>query len=511
MRRLLFVLALVLTPLMATGAAAQTTTCDAMDVPGNQTDFLNRGTPQEIVVITGGAHLVCSGGRVIRAQQATVSRASQTINLFQNVRVDDPAHTLQADQATFFSQTRRLSATGSVVVTDRNTGSIIRGDQLEYYQQTPERPQSRIETTVRSGLARAILFRAAGTGAVPGAARDSTIVDALQITIIGEETFRAIGQAVMTRDSMVATGYTIGYEQDTGTMSVAGGGRVQLPRQELRGDSIDARVGADDELEEVLTRHGAHLISEEMQVRAPAIRLMFEGGGVSRMVAMGWPAVQGVAPGPRPRVEAEEFVMESDSIDALAPGQQITEVVAIGDAFGERITPDSLLALLPEGTPEQLALISTDWMRGDTVRAYFGPADGTPESGRGVAADTAGVDPVAADTAAAAVAPADARPATGAEPAGERVMERLTASGSPARSVYRMRDENAPEAKLSINYLTASRIDVRFANGTVAVVSAEGDATGIYLQPGAPAPRRSGTGGTGGSGTTGGAPPAGGR
>jgi hypothetical protein len=429
-------------------AASAQTTCDVIRVPGSETTQMNPGTTSEILVITGGAHLVCSGNRRIRSNQATMVRASQRVELFGDVEVDDPERTMTAGEATFFSATRQLDARVNVTIRDRRTGSTIRGDRVIYYQETPERPQARIEATGTSAPARAIMFRQPVPDAEP-APVDSTVVDATQIVIIGESSFRAIGNSIMTRDSMRVTGYTIEYTQETGDLAVARDGLVEMPRQQLRGDSINATLGDDDELRDVLTRHGAALVSEEMTVTAPAIRLFFEDGGVSRMVAMNWEPPFGSEAGPRARVEAEEFIMESDSIDVLAPEQQITEAAAFGNAYGERLTPDSLRALLPDVEPAQMQLIDTDWMRGDTVRAFFAA---NPE--------------------------ADENPDAPA-----RVMERLMAIGAPALSMYRMRDENSPEAMLSINYLSASHIEVAFTDGTVSIVTAAGDAKGVYLQP----------------------------
>ena len=141
--------------------------------------------------------------------------------------------------------------------------------------------------------------------------------------------------------------------------------------------------------------------------------------------------------------------MEADSIDVVAPAQQIREAVAIGSAYGERVTPDSLRKYLPEASPDAAALIANDWMRGDTVRAFFmaNPAKAT--------------DPGASD----------------------RIMERLFASGTPAQSMYRMRDEGNPSLKLSINYLVASQIEVTFHEGAASLLRASGDAKGVYLQP----------------------------
>lgn len=454
MRRLLLAAGVLLSIALPAVVYAQGT-CRIIEVPGSNSQFSNAGTPQETVVVTGGAHMIC-GSRTLRAETLTRIAASQRIELFGNVRVEDAGRTLTAQEATFFAGTRQLAARVNVVIRDTRTGSSIRGDLVDYYQESETRPEARIEAVGTSGPARAVLFQ-------EGEAADSTIVDASQITVVGERSFVAIGNAVMTRDSMRATGFSIQYTQQSGELQVVRDGLVQLPNQRLRGDSINATIGDDDELRDVLTRHGASIESDEMDVTAPAIRLELEDGGVTRMVAMSWPAAAGALESARPRVEAEEFIMESDSIDVLAPGQQISEAWAIGDAYGERIVPDSLRALLPETTPEMLALISSDWMRGDTVRATF-----------------------------------IQNPALADDPnASERVLDRLMAAGSPAVSVYRMRAEDATDEKLSINYLTANRIEVAFVNGAVSVVSAEGNARGMYLQPAPPPATGTGTGSSG--------------
>jgi hypothetical protein len=280
-------------------------------------------------------------------------------------------------------------------------------------------------------------------------ARDSTVLDAQEIRITGGRSFRGTGSAVMRRDSLTATGHAIEFNDATRRLDVMGEALVQLPTQELRGDTITATVDEQDQIDDVLALHDASLQAEDLDVTAPAIRLLFANGGVERLVAMNWESAPGAAPGARPHVESDEFNMDADSIDVLAPEQQITAAVAIGNARGERVLPDSLQALLPDVAPEVLALLSRDWMRGDTVRARFVP---NPRA--------------EADTTA---------PAT--------VMEQLTAHGDQAQSMYSVRDDDDPEAKLSFNYLLSSYIEVNFVDGEVSTVSAAGDARGIYLQP----------------------------
>jgi lipopolysaccharide export system protein LptA len=445
----------------ATSAAAQPVTCDVVQ-RGGEAIISNAGQPTEHGIIYR-AHFICDGGRTTMiADTATYSRASGQMQLFGNVTVSNPERIMRAQRATYFTQIRQLSANGNVVVTDQETGSTIRGDLLTYVEATPDRPESQVTATATTGLARAVLLRER-TGE-PGA-RDTTVVDAAMIHVIGDRLFRGLGNAVMTRDSLRATGAAIIYSQQAGSLEVSGDGRVAMPGRNLRADSISAVLGEDDEIREVLARHEAALDSDDLQVTAPALRIFFEDGGMARLVGMGWQQRVYGAPHERPRAWSADFRMEADSLDVLAPGQQLTQAVAVGGAHVERITPDSMLALLPEVDDHVMAVIRNDWMRGDTIRAFF--TDGPP---RPVAAEVA--DPASAGDPAAA----------GPEP--ERVLERLWTVGAPASTMHRTRDENGPPGTLmSIAYLVGRQVEVSFSNGSMSVVSASDDVRGVYLQP----------------------------
>lgn len=438
---------------MLSGGAAQaqeraTSSCTLVDDPNRTVNVTNRGTPFESWFITD-AVFDCDGGRHIVAQTATYSVAGGQITLNGAVRVDDPEQTLTSEFAQYFTETRQLHARTNVVLRETGTGSVISSELLDVYQETPERDGLVIAT---GGSPRAVLFQpadSAAPAAPDAAARDSTILTAREIRIMGEESFRGTGNAVLRRDSLTARGNAIEYSQENRRLDVMGDADVELPDQELLGDTIIAIIDEQDQIESVLAKHDAELQAEDLNVTAPAIRLLFENGGVTRLVALLWEPAPGTASIARPHVESETFVLDADSIDVLAPHQQITEAVAIGNARGERILPDSLSALLPEASPEVTALLSSDWMRGDTVRARFAP------------------NPLAQTD-----STADAT-----------VMEQLSAHGNQAQSMYSVRDENDAAAKLSFNYLVSSYIEVNFADGEVSTVSAAGDAKGVYLQP----------------------------
>jgi lipopolysaccharide export system protein LptA len=442
--------------------------CDIQARPGGDLQTADRGLPTERAIVTR-ARFICDGGRrIFDAETATYSAASGMIEFFDDVRIQEAERTLTAPRVTYITRMRQMDASGGVVVTDRNTGSVIRGDLLNYLEATAQR-ESQMTVTGTTRLAQAMLV---SERAAEPAVRDTVVVDAMQIYLAGEDVFRGIGNAVLTRDSLRATGHLVEYAQAGGRLDIVGGGRVELPGYQLQGDSITAVLGEDDEIREVLTRHGSSLQSDDMRVTAAAVRLFFENGGVIRLVAMDWEPAANAVRGGRARAEAEQFRMEADSLDVLAPDRQLREAVAIGGAHVERITPDSLRALLPEVEPAIHALIADDWMRGDTVRAHFG--------GR----------PVPAADAVAAGSPADA----GAE---ERVLERLAAVGEPAQAMHRLRDENGPpDAKLSIAYLVGRQVEVWFVDGVVSVVTASDDVRGVYLQP-SEAARRTAAGGGG--------------
>ncbi|HSK20158.1 MAG TPA: hypothetical protein VK912_13480 [Longimicrobiales bacterium] len=439
--------------------------CDLLDNPTRDFNISNRGTPAESWYITQ-AVLVCPGGRRIVAQTATYSVAVGQITLNGNVQVDDEDRSLRSEFAQYFTETEQLHARTNVVLREKVNGSVIMSELLDIYQETPQRESLLIAT---GGQPRAILFQRPGTRAAAagdtlprmaaGAARDSTVLDAREIRVMGGQSFRGTGNAVLRRDSLTATGDAIEFRDATQQLDVMGSAVVQLPAQELRGDTITGTVDEQDQIDEVLARHGASLHTDDLDVTAPAIRLLFAEGAVERLVAMPWEPAPGASPGARPHVESDMFNMDADSIDVIAPGGQITQAVAIGDARGERVIPDSLQSLLPEATPEVMALLSRDWMRGDTVRARFAP---NPRA--------------EIDTAATAT-----------------VMEQLAAHGNQAQSMYSIRDEDDPAAKLSYNYLLSSYIEVNFLDGEVSTVSAAGDARGIYLQP-AEAVRAAGSG-----------------
>lgn len=353
---------------------------------------------------------------------------------------------------------------------------------------------------------------------------DTTLIDADAMDFYGQRLAVARGNVVVLRDDMQAFGDELHFDQRADSLLMTGSARVVTDERQVHGDTIAALITPERELRQVNAWRNARLESEDLEAEAPGLRILLENGEVHRMIALGDRAgsrgglgLDGLdetmdpedptdpveepdrppgrgeeqtppTPAPRPpdallpgslqrpangspgvqaRVTAEDVRMVGDSIDALAPGQQLDRVIAVGAAFGERITTDTVVV--------RPAIAENDWMTGDTIIATFAPAPDT------AAPEAEAPDPTAALLPGAAAADSTDRP--------ERVLESLTAiadSTSDARSLYAVANEEDPAEPPALNYLIAQRIHVTLRDGVVLDVSAVGrdgkPVHGVYLQ-----------------------------
>ena len=116
---------------------AQETDCRLVSVGGytHSQRFVSSFGPSEYRHhASGGVDYRCADGTRVRADSAVVFESDNQVQLYGNVRFEDPDTELRADSATYFSSARRLTATSRVEVTDRASGTVIRGDNLIYDQ-----------------------------------------------------------------------------------------------------------------------------------------------------------------------------------------------------------------------------------------------------------------------------------------------------------------------------------------------------------------------------------------
>ena len=416
----------------------------------------NVGTPYQVDHIPHPV-FACEGGLTITADSAMFVHSTREVSLFRNVVYEDTAKSLTADRAQYRSATRHLSAQGDVVLRDLQRGSRIEAPSLNYFEAMEGRPLATVE--IYSGRPRTTVTRDVVENGLQRI--DTTRVDADALQIVGEDEFHFRGDVVITATELTANAGFADFLEGGSRVVLTEAARVQAESVLLTGDTIvavqDTAAGV---LRNVEARGHAHLDSDEVDIDAPAVRTFFDDGVIQRLVALG----RGGAPGAaveQAYAYSEQFNLTADSIDARMPAQRLEEVVAIGKAYGERLAPDDSTRILvqPETAADSAlaAILAHDWVRGDTVRAFFA---------------------VAGDTAAAARTDAATADSTGG-----RVLERIVALGAPARSANRMVNQDRPDQPAGISYLTASRIVVVLADGQIEDVEAEGDVKGVYLQP----------------------------
>lgn len=305
-------------------------------------------------------------------------------------------------------------------------------------------------------------------------------IDAEQFVLEGSRYFRAMRNVSVERDSLLAQGDSLDYDQEAGAMSIFGDARVEGQSYLLTASTISV-TPTSGLREELLARRDARLSGQDVDMAAPAIRMFLESGQVNRLVAIGeippLPGeprtvdTEGLSAGDaarvlalaeraveeadsaaadslfRPSVRADQFSLIGDSIDVLSPGQVLDLVTAVGAARAEGLADDTLEAA---GLPE---IARRDWMEGDTVIADFStgePADSSQnapaDSAQDTQADSAQITQntqfTQTDT---SEAPGMDASAEVPDSARRSRLETITAVGT-ARSLYRMIDPDTAQA-----------------------------------------------------------------
>jgi lipopolysaccharide export system protein LptA len=411
----------------APGLRAQSDQCNTVDLPDVEEQYEGAG---EMLYVRGPFLVRCVSGAELRADSGTLNRLTRELLLVGRVDYRDAERTLTADQATYSSVTRRLYATGNVVFTDRVQGTTIRGPELEYYATGANRPEAQVNAGRRPHLT--LMPRDTARSDEP------LEIDADDMTIVGSDDLTARGSVVITRPDLTATASEARYDGAAESLALREDAVVMGGENVLRGRFIDAQL-ENDALKEVHSREGAVLEAKDMRVTAADVRLFFREELVERTIARADTAF----PGERPVAVTKTFRLVADSIEAVAPGQELERVIAVGDARGETI--DTLRAMpAPESAPDVApdtaaaptepaaasSLVESDWIAGDTIIGYFERAD-------------------------------SAAAAESTEPGDTSVtLKRIVARGA-AKSLYRMdRDSTAAEsssapARKGVNFVSA--------------------------------------------------------
>jgi lipopolysaccharide export system protein LptA len=335
-------------------------------------------------------------------------------------------------------------------------------------------------------------------------------IDATRFDLQGSRFFRATGSVVVIRDSLRAVADSLEYDQDLGSLFLSKEASVTMAQTDLAADSIRLQIPG-DEVREAFATGNAVLEGEDLRLLAPFVTLFFTEGRMERLVAIRDVLAdslfaemdederererlrRGVPPLParemgftefprRPYALAQDFALEGDSLEVLAPGEVLEEVKAMGRARGESEGRDSLNA---DWTPE---LISSDWLEGDTIVAFFREVEDSisvtvdPVSDVDQDIDLDEPPPVPTRGAVEAAQPTEADTTQS-----DYQLDRLLAMGG-ARSMYRMAPSDSILAEeggaLAVHYVMGDEITIILNSaGEAERMEVVGQTRGIHLEP----------------------------
>ena len=417
--------------LQAQQPAAPTGQCQ-LDVAAR--DTLNPGGLTQITQPSGQVNLYAGGGVIARCplQNMTLTADSgeyygdrRLLHLIGNVHYVEPRLTLDSQLANYFMAEERLEAQGKVHAL-LPSGTTMDGPRMDYYRVAPGiRDQSNMIATGRPTIK---IVQADSTGK-PG---EPATVIANMVTMRGDSTVFASGKVEITRPDVLAKGDSASLDS-----------RSEFARL-MRGPSITARgdrpfvltgtvidlYGKTRMVDRVIARGDAKSVSNDATLTADTLDFRMNEGRLQRVY--GWGESRSRAANPA-------YDIVADSLDVRMPEQRLREVHAVGDAYAQSV-PDTA----------HLHTTEHDWLRGDTILAYF-------------------------DSSAAVVNDSASQPG----------IETLVAVGH-ARSYYQIAPRDTAAIGPAINYVRGERINVAFANRTVDSVTIVGQAAGVYADPTTP-------------------------
>lgn len=382
-------------------------TCNLVSQQGNYTVI---GPENTRVISAQGPLLVrCANGEELRADSAILYQAQNEVHLFRRVDYEDPTRSLTSDQATYNSQTGRLYATGNVVFTDKQRGSVLRGPELEYYRAIPGRPEAQMTAQQRPHVT---VRPKSGAGTTTR--RDPMEIDGDRVTMLGDRYMTATGNVVIVDNGTRSTTDEAYYDQVADHVELRRNAKVDNEKYHLVGDFIatDLKNGS---VSKVLAQNNARMTTDRLTVTGPQLQLFFERDLLQRMVS-GQVSGANARPGAAPAASTPSTSPAADSAHGAATttaAGDTTRAAAGQRPLGPRQTrmptraaPGSATTLPPAGTSPNAPAAS-----GDTAAR---PSAATASAPRDTAAHAA----VAHDTAAHAQGRTAAAPSrTGSAPA----------------------------------------------------------------------------------------------
>jgi lipopolysaccharide export system protein LptA len=369
----------------------------------------------------GGVTVRCPSKSItLRADSAEIYGDEHRVYFVGHVHYLEPRLELYSDYLTYYQLEERIVAAGNVDAR-LPSGSKLRGPQVDYRRVAP-RIRTRAQALATGRPTVTIVERDTS-----GKEQPPTDVVANTIYMDGDSLIYASGAVQITRPQVDATSDSAFINTGTENMQLMRNPVVNgtSGRQfRLVGDRIDM-FSKNRKLQRVLSQARAQATSQDFTLRSDTIDLRISNDQLERAFAWG----QG-----RAHANSPTQNMTADSLDVRMPGQRVREVHAVRKAFAEG-RPDTT----------KFRADTTDWLRGDTILAYF---DSLP--------------------------PVD----TSKGPA----IEKLVATVN-AEAYYHVAPSDTSIHRPAINYVKGHIITIDFDQQKVASIVVEGKVAGIYAEP----------------------------
>lgn len=372
----------------------------------------------------GGITVVCRTRNIMLKADSGEMIGDERVELYGRVHYDEPARIdLRSDFLTYSLRDERIHVRGNVIASLPN-GSTLRGPEATYLRAVP-----RVRTVEE--------LIAVGNPTVTIEARNKdekpVVVNAASIYMRGDSLIYASRNVVINRTDLIARGDSAFLDGRVGTEtmrimfkpSVEG---LEGRRFKLEGEIIDA-YSKDRKLERVIARGKGHAVSQDLDIVADTIDLRMSNDMMERAIAWN---VTGQA-----KATAPGQTITADSIDVRMPGQKLRVVYAVRNARADA-----------DADTVRFRTTERDWLRGDTVIAWF---DSTATT------DTSKTPPL------------------------ERIV--ATHHADSAQAYYHMPAANASIREPAISYVRGREIRIEFSNRQVGMVSVRDSVVGMYLEP----------------------------
>ena len=302
----------------------------------------------QLNVFTGGNVVIrCPAqGLVLRSDSLESYGDEGRILFIGHADYSEPRLKLKADNITYYQRDERVVATQNVIA-KLPSGSTLRGPQLEFLRAIPRvRTQQFATATGRPTVS--LVERDP-----QGRAQPPVEVTGQNIYLQGDSIVSAVGNVVVVRPELTATGDSLFANSGSGLLRIMRTPKITGTKGRpftLEGETIDL-LSRRRKLERVLSKSAAVANSEDLNLRSDTIDLRIADDLLQRAVAWGQS---------RARATSLAQTMVADSIDVLMPAQRIRELHAVRKATAE-------------GAPDTTKFRTTekDRLTGDTIVALF--------------------------------------------------------------------------------------------------------------------------------------------